>query len=768
MGHTHTARHHHSCEHNRFPAIFLLCDIMEKRETRAPHHAQPCPHLGGSHPGGPHSNGCKSHFFCGDLLCEHSLDSLNTTFQNYVCGQPICVRTLAASATECTDIPAMVSDGLDQCTGEEPLHTKGVQNSDADAATWTELHMTVQVSLKQSSPIVGVNETLVRMVVAAALEVPNVAVQGLKWGKRRVLQAHTSAPHVAITDNSTVTFQLMREASGSDTEVSSQSGSSSASAPLDGHTVRERLQPLGATSIDIQDHSIATTANGHNLNPAADNGSDTTANPLVLLLAVLGVSSGLTFVLSGKHARTKDDAGMACDAPLTLGDSGGLVNPMAADQTERDGNFEVQKTQGDGAVLVPSDMCEPPAVTRGRSSSAGGDDEDDGGDHKRFRATTATVGSSAALSLPLDSFAESVLLGGEVSISMATTSVSSSDSSSDWDGMTVPETFDSAEMLDMGIDLAYDPPLKQTGTVRRHSVTGGIPTPVQPAAPPADTLPPNWEVRYTPSGKRFFVDHSTRTTTWDDPRRTTTTPPVVQMQGKRAAEQQTLPDFSKAAGTLGSLGAASAGSVGSYESFELNESSWADMPVVNVSTLDHCPPVNMDQQPVSRETARPLSLQGGSVAVASKPDESRRRGIARALPPVAPPLVVTVRSQSPKVRGRTNSADLDLQSKRLSERSESRAPSSRPFACNIPGCTYTATKARYVTEHMKVHTGEKPHKCTVPGCGYAASGSGHLLRHMRTHTGDKPCRCKYPGCTYASSQPTHLRAHMRKHTGEKP
>ena len=32
-------------------------------------------------------------------------------------------------------------------------------------------------------------------------------------------------------------------------------------------------------------------------------------------------------------------------------------------------------------------------------------------------------------------------------------------------------------------------------------------------------LPPGWEQRFTPEGRAYFVDHNTRTTTWVDPRR---------------------------------------------------------------------------------------------------------------------------------------------------------------------------------------------------------------------------------------------------------
>lgn len=59
------------------------------------------------------------------------------------------------------------------------------------------------------------------------------------------------------------------------------------------------------------------------------------------------------------------------------------------------------------------------------------------------------------------------------------------------------------------------------GSARSHASTS---TPASVPIASLGPLEPGWEQRFTPEGRSYFVDHSTRTTTWIDPRRNTTAP----------------------------------------------------------------------------------------------------------------------------------------------------------------------------------------------------------------------------------------------------
>jgi E3 ubiquitin-protein ligase NEDD4 len=56
----------------------------------------------------------------------------------------------------------------------------------------------------------------------------------------------------------------------------------------------------------------------------------------------------------------------------------------------------------------------------------------------------------------------------------------------------------------------------QGGAPGSNVLATGAPTATQAGAGP---LPQGWEQRFTPEGRPYFVDHNTRTTTWVDPRR---------------------------------------------------------------------------------------------------------------------------------------------------------------------------------------------------------------------------------------------------------
>ncbi|ETS74644.1 putative E3 ubiquitin-protein ligase hulA [Pestalotiopsis fici W106-1] len=65
------------------------------------------------------------------------------------------------------------------------------------------------------------------------------------------------------------------------------------------------------------------------------------------------------------------------------------------------------------------------------------------------------------------------------------------------------------------------PPQQQTAAAASAAAQGANSTMMHTGAttPGTGELPPGWEQRWTPEGRPYFVDHNTRTTTWVDPRR---------------------------------------------------------------------------------------------------------------------------------------------------------------------------------------------------------------------------------------------------------
>ncbi|XP_042308896.1 zinc finger and SCAN domain-containing protein 31-like isoform X2 [Sceloporus undulatus] len=70
----------------------------------------------------------------------------------------------------------------------------------------------------------------------------------------------------------------------------------------------------------------------------------------------------------------------------------------------------------------------------------------------------------------------------------------------------------------------------------------------------------------------------------------------------------------------------------------------------------------------------------------------------------------------------------------------------------------------YLTEHGRIHPGEKRHICLE--CGKSFRQSSNLKSHQRIHTGEKPYQCSECGKSFRFN--SKLKLHRRIHTGEKP
>ena len=109
----------------------------------------------------------------------------------------------------------------------------------------------------------------------------------------------------------------------------------------------------------------------------------------------------------------------------------------------------------------------------------------------------------------------------------------------------------------------------------------------------------------------------------------------------------------------------------------------------------------------------------------------------------------------------SDSSEDDVPSAKRSKKPPGSVPD-RPHKCKE--CGESFTQSRYLSSHMRRHTGERPFVCLE--CGKRFTQAGALTSHMRRHSGERPFICLECGDTFTQS--SSLASHMRRHTGERP
>uniref|UniRef100_A0A665WP51 E3 ubiquitin-protein ligase n=1 Tax=Echeneis naucrates TaxID=173247 RepID=A0A665WP51_ECHNA len=159
------------------------------------------------------------------------------------------------------------------------------------------------------------------------------------------------------------------------------------------------------------------------------------------------------------------------------------------------------------AVLVPS------SVTRGDVLSPADDHEDCSQDAAQLDSVTASNNTSHPLPLSTQPPASSSPAAKPPDAPAASPSTVTSSAQ----GATAATTSISSSTPALGVANASGVGGGNSSSSVTVTADGAKPRQQVPSAGASDPLPPGWEQRKDPHGRTYYVDHNTRTTTWERP-----------------------------------------------------------------------------------------------------------------------------------------------------------------------------------------------------------------------------------------------------------